>query len=333
MAQALWTTVHELRMAGVKSDQLKPEAFESSAKHAELRALLAAYEQFLVTNKRGDMATVYEEAVRHPDWCPIQPEDCWTELPDVIWTPLQRRLIDRHAGRAHHARESLRSHGTTIPRRGAAHEVDRVGANAASLPAGVPDGAGNAVRHRIPGRHKRTVRTPFGIALFHAGGREAEIEEVFRRILANGASLDQVEIACASDVHVALVWEKALRHEWPVTLGPGIPAPSTRPGRALIGFCDWIETDFRGRSPASPPAVRRPGARRREGRLHRRAGGADACACRGRLGTCDLRPLAGTAASHLRSSRERPEPVGRRAGRRDRQGAADESRGGVDHAS
>ena len=39
------------------------------------------------------------------------------------------------------------------------------------------------------------------IDLFHAGGREAEIEEVFRRILATGASLDQVEIACASDAH------------------------------------------------------------------------------------------------------------------------------------
>ena len=80
--------------------------------------------------------------------------------------------------------------------------------------------------------------------MFHAGGREAEIEEVFRRILTRGASLDQVEIACASDAHVALVWEKALRHKWAVTLGPGIAAPATRPGRALIGLCDWIETDF-----------------------------------------------------------------------------------------
>ena len=82
MAQALWTTVHELRMAGVKSGRLQPEAFESPAKHSELCAVLAANEEFLVANKRGDMATVYEEAVRHLDWCPIQPEDCWTELPD-----------------------------------------------------------------------------------------------------------------------------------------------------------------------------------------------------------------------------------------------------------
>ena len=82
------------------------------------------------------------------------------------------------------------------------------------------------------------------VHLFHAGGREAEIEEVFRRILAAGVTLDHVEIACASDAHLALVWEKALRYAWPVTLGAGIPATFTRPGRALLGLCDWIETDF-----------------------------------------------------------------------------------------
>ena len=35
---------------------------------------MTAYETFLSTEKRGDMATVYEEAVQHPDWCPIQPK-------------------------------------------------------------------------------------------------------------------------------------------------------------------------------------------------------------------------------------------------------------------
>src|SRR5688572_23020820 len=45
MAQALWTTLRELRMAGVKSGDLKAEAFESPAKHSELQALLASYER------------------------------------------------------------------------------------------------------------------------------------------------------------------------------------------------------------------------------------------------------------------------------------------------
>jgi hypothetical protein len=36
MAQALWTRVRELRMAGVRSEALKPEVFSSWIKHAEL---------------------------------------------------------------------------------------------------------------------------------------------------------------------------------------------------------------------------------------------------------------------------------------------------------
>src|SRR5688572_24918132 len=94
LAQALWSTMRELRMAGIKSDQLPADAFASPQKHAELRNLLASYERFLETNKRGDMAAVYEEAVRHSDWCPIQQADLWTWHPEVIWTPLQQRLMD-----------------------------------------------------------------------------------------------------------------------------------------------------------------------------------------------------------------------------------------------
>src|SRR5688572_32266321 len=71
LAQALWSTVRELRMAGVKSQDLKADWFDSPAKHTELRALLAAYEGYLERQRRGDMATVYEEALAHPAWCPI----------------------------------------------------------------------------------------------------------------------------------------------------------------------------------------------------------------------------------------------------------------------
>ncbi len=36
------------------------------------------------------------------------------------------------------------------------------------------------------------------------------------------------------------MWEKAQRHEWPVTIGPGIPVALTRPGRGLLAFCEWV---------------------------------------------------------------------------------------------
>ena len=234
LAQALWTTMRELRMGGVKADGLRPDAFESSAKHQELQALLNSYERFLAQNNRGDMATVYEEAMWHRDWCPIQPEDCWTELPDTPWNPLQRRLLELMPGERIVPR-ALLIPGAKMPRRLEETHLQR------SAPV---DEANSLVFLLMPPSLPSSRLRASSIDLFHAGGREAEIEEVFRRILATGAPLDQVEIACASDAHLTLVWEKALRHDWPVTLGPGISAASTRPGRALVGFCDWIETDF-----------------------------------------------------------------------------------------
>jgi RecB family exonuclease len=271
LAQALWTTLRELRMAGITSAAFAPvgaalaaapaggtppvgaalawpaEAAGDpagrrrpaapaggtpAAKHAELRALLEAYERFLADHNRADMAAVYEEAVKHPDWCPIQPQDCWTELPDTLWSPLQRRLMDTMPGERI-APRALTVPGATVPRRLAGSGSVRLQADPAAHPLAFLMNPGNA---------QRDERCTLG--LFHAGGREAEVEEVIRRILSSRAPLDQVEVACASSDHVGLLWEKALRHEWPVTLGPGIPAASTRPGRALLGFCDWIETDF-----------------------------------------------------------------------------------------
>ena len=66
-------------------------------------------------------------------------------------------------------------------------------------------------------------------------------EEIFRRIARAGLALDQVEIACPRPEQAALVWEKAQRHEWPATIGPGVPIALTRPARALLAFCEWIE--------------------------------------------------------------------------------------------
>ena len=229
MAEALWSAIRELRMAGVKSDDLPALAFESHSKHAELRALLASYEQHLSHHQRGDMALLFEEALAHPAWCPIQTRDCWTELPHVLWSPLERRLIDGMPGERLQPR-TLRLPGKSVPRRLASAGVEAIEATPEINPLAFLIDPGPA--------------SPPSIQLFHAGGREAEIDEVCRRILSVGAPLDTVEIACASDAQVALVWEKALRHDWAVTLGPGIAASHTRPGRAVIGLCDWIETDF-----------------------------------------------------------------------------------------
>jgi hypothetical protein len=221
-------------MAGVGPQQIAANAFESAAKHAEIVALLSAYERFLNDRGRADMATVYQEALKHRDWCPIQPQDCWTELPDANWNPLQRALLDGLPGERIEPK-TFELPGVSMPRRLTSARAQRLKAEPVTNPLAFLMTPSFVVTSGAP---KPEVH------LFHAGGREAEIEEVFRRILATGVTLDHVEIACASDAHLALVWEKALRHNWPVTLGAGVPATFTRPGRALLGLCDWIETDF-----------------------------------------------------------------------------------------
>lgn len=198
LARALWNTIRELRLAGMRASDLKPEAFESEAKFTELNTLVAAYEQHLVANNLGDQATVYEEALAHLDWCPLKPADCWTALPNVTWSPLQERLF-------------------------------------AAFP-------GEHTAHRALSTEHSAPSTP--AAFFAAGGTESEVEEVFRRILTSGRKLDEVEIACASDGYATLLWEKACRYEWPVTLATGLPATLTRPGRALLGLIEWVEDDF-----------------------------------------------------------------------------------------
>ena len=215
LAVALWGTLRELRAAGVRAADLKPDAFASVEKHAELAALLAAYESFLATHRRGDRATVFEEALQHPDWCPIQAADCWTEVPDVIWPPVQRRLIEAMPGERI-APAVIHLPGLSRPRRLADARVDS--------------------------RHPPSSSA--NITFFHAGGAEAEIEEVFRRILTSGRSLDEAEIVSASPQYAPLIWEKAMRYDWPVTIAQGIPAAMTRPGRALLAFTEWVEDDF-----------------------------------------------------------------------------------------
>ena len=300
MAQALWATLRELRMlAG------RPTLGPLSPKLTDLSAVLAGYGRFVRDNKRADMADVYAEALHHLDWCPIKAPDCWTELPGVVWTPLQRLLIDAMPGERIRPK-ALDLPGIEVPRRLKDACVDRVAPNVARHPLAFvmsPQAAGG-------------VNLSSRLHLFHAGGREAEIEEVFRRILTAGAPLDQVEIACASDAHLALVWEKALRHEWPVTSAPGIPATFTRPGPALLGLCDWVETDF------SAGHLRRllQSGDMRVGRrrgVHGRPGGAPARP-RGRPGG-DAPPTRSPSAGSARDydiAREDAAIVGRRAGRR-----------------
>ncbi|MCM3874889.1 MAG: hypothetical protein NEA02_00570, partial [Thermoanaerobaculia bacterium] len=117
----------------------------------------------------------------------------------------------------------------------------------------------------------------------HALSEENEVRAVFRRILDEGLSWDDVEIAFDDDATFRpLVHELAAQYGVPCTLADGVPVTYTRPGQGILDVLDWIARDFHaaalerlladGRAelgPFQPPGSRIGGVR--AARLLRRA--------------------------------------------------------------
>jgi ATP-dependent helicase/nuclease subunit B len=240
MGDALWRTLRELRMAGVTAVDLKPNVFEVPEKAAEYAALVRAYERHLAAERLADAPLVYQEALRRLEVCPIHPQDLIVELPGVLWSPLERRFLDALPG------EHIPARALAAPGLGAPRRLTDLGSRVEPAPPpATPASDAERLAWLLRPESAPPPRGDGTTTLTRAGGREPEIEDALRRILAAGWPLDTVEIACASDEDATLIWEKAQRHDWSVTVESGVPSARTRPARALLGFLAWYEDGFR----------------------------------------------------------------------------------------
>lgn len=236
MAEALWRSISELRMAGITALTLAQSRFPSDGKRDELAALLQAYERSLHEAKQADQAAVLHEALGHMDACPIRSDHYWCEIPDVLWHPLQQRLLDAVQG------TKLQLPAISIPGLAMPRRLRSDGRQNRVLPDPFTDA--ERLAFLLKPTASPSPKQDGTVQLFRAGSQEGEVEEVFRRIQTSDIHLDHVELACASQKAVVLVWEKAARYGWPVTIGPGLPIVLTRPARALLAFSSWISRGF-----------------------------------------------------------------------------------------
>ncbi len=224
VGDALWRAVRDLRLAGLTHMDLVPAAFSNPVKHRELRALLESYENHLDENRLADVADVYREATARNNKIPMTSECQILEFPGAYSCHVERIFLDSLPGKRLTAEI------------GDPHSREILTADSQLL-AWVSD----------PG----DAPLPFSdgsLSLFHAAGREAEVMEVLRRIQQSGEPLDSVEIICTGiREQIPLLWEKSARLGIPMTFEPGVPATFTRPIRAFLGFCDWIESGFSAR--------------------------------------------------------------------------------------
>lgn len=237
MSEALWSSLKELRMAGIRSADLSGDQFVDAGKAAELKSLLHSYENYMATNHLADYALVFETAIQCRRWCPVSDADVWLEFPVSAQPVLVRRFLDSLPG-SRIDTAVLDLSGIEPPRR-----MKEYGARVCRVPLDPKSNSDRLSFLMCPGGGPPPERD-CSVQMFRAGGMEAEIEEVFRRIVHRGMPLDSVEVVCASSEYGPLVWEKSQRLGWGVTVEAGIPPVFTRPGRALLAFCEWIENGF-----------------------------------------------------------------------------------------
>lgn len=231
LASIVSRTLHDLRMAGLNPTTLRsaklPELLNDVAdKPRELADLWEHYERLLAKHQRCTLASLFpiaEQSVhRHG-----LPRDVLLLAPRELeqWQA-ERRLVAaagkrliRLAGSSEH--QQYDSDLSLLP----------FVLNAAEAPAAQQDGS---------------------VDSFRAIGAANEVREVFRRLLAEGCRLDEVEILVADPhtyppllIELAQSWrpDDALT-ELPLTLASGIPAAYTRPGRALRQWLRWVGEGF-----------------------------------------------------------------------------------------
>ena len=230
---SVWRTLAELRMAGIEADALEAAAEIPLEKRRGLAALLRAVDDWLRAAGECDQAMVFAEALAGRGACPVQAGDCWTEVPETVWPPIVQRLLMALPGERilPEVYTQLRP-PAQLPRRVAPLAVRRVTADPTQHPLAF-------LRQEPPADVPLVARHP--LPLVAAGGHDAEIEHVVRRILHDTTPLDHVEVVCCLPGQAARVWEKALRYGWPVTVADGLPLVRTSPGRALVGLMAWVE--------------------------------------------------------------------------------------------
>jgi ATP-dependent helicase/nuclease subunit B len=91
-------------------------------------------------------------------------------------------------------------------------------------------------------------RSETTIEFFRALGEENELREVFRRAMASQIPLDQIEVLYTDRAsYLSLAYELTQEYGIPTTFVDRINAAYTLPGRAALGFLDWMSSDFEDR--------------------------------------------------------------------------------------
>lgn len=237
MADALGEAVRELRMAGIKADDLSPENFINEKKGAEIVELFRNYELFLHENQYTDKPDILKRAIEklksNKD---AIDNSLYLFLSDIPYSPLEKLFIDVLPGEKIILPHS-QVRGIAYPRsllpKPTEGKVAEITTNREKL-------SYLFEPEKAPGVFKDST-----IEIFHAVGRRNEVREVIRRIISSGIKNDEAEIIHTSyDDYVPIIYALSCKFNIPMTFEEGLPLTFTRPGKAALGFLSWLSSNY-----------------------------------------------------------------------------------------
>ena len=222
-------TLRVLRAAGLESDTL-------SVKGLRHQLLQRLYQTYCATYERDnlyDNAVLYQRALKH---LTSLPQNIYyailneTPLPALAFSYLQEKT----KGYIHRIGE--KDMGISPPPHSAAKRFPQAPYPTAPGKTGV---GGNIFTSGLAPRDKSQIQ------LCETLGTETEISTVLRDIRSGTIPLDAVEIAYTSEMpYVSLLCDAVQRFDLPATFAEGIPIATTRTGRALANFYQWIGAGY-----------------------------------------------------------------------------------------
>lgn len=232
---AVRRSVATLRDGGVTAAQFGRAGLDDTEKHVFLERVLVRYEASLRQDKWVDTARILKWALEAMD----SDADAGADDRAVFLLPgLSKRGL---AGRFVQA---LQQRGATLLRADPAEGLTPPGhliwdaAPAEALGSGL---------HARSAPVSRSAGGPSGfrIDLFSAASVYDELRGVLRRVLAQGARWDQVEIVTPDpDTYGSALHALAEPMGVPVTFAVGLPVERTRPGRVVSAYFRWIQGGF-----------------------------------------------------------------------------------------
>ncbi len=215
MADALWKTLQEFRMAGLTASDLT--RLERTPKNLELIGLFQSYQDYLTAEQLVDRPGLFQSQGQESA---IKAEDQLVVYPYHHWSRLERQWIEALPAKP---RPATLATLEQPEHKGTDSKTSRGGAN--------PTASRDYLRN-----------IPRGKRYFGAHRRIDEIDQIARTILhpKDPSPADSAEIAAASEDY-PLIRDRMASWGVTCTFESGLPILTTRPGQAVEGLLTWLE--------------------------------------------------------------------------------------------